>query len=208
MEYILEELLRQRKALAALMNGGAPEKQDSSGEEGPARREPETEASDSWQWTDGTTGGYRGAVSRSSGETAAAETLWNAYMVTGGAESRYLSTALRNGGEMAISGAAQEILEEDGRVAFRREVGAAENGGVFAGKAAAERASRRLGRFRPGEQAFIGNAKLSGGAEAVEMVSVRAVTAWDGGTAETDARALSRAVQRDARRYDGGFMAR
>ena len=207
MEYILEELLRQRKALAALMNGGSPEKRDDGRDEATVRREQATAFPEGRSWPDAMTGEYRGAVRRSGGMTAA-ETVWDAYTEAAGEEYGYLSTALRSGGKMAPGGGAREVLTEDGRDVFRREAGEAENGGVSAGKAAAERAGRRLGPFPTGEQTFAGGSGLSGGAEAVEAVSVRTVTQWDGGTAETDARALSRAIQRDARRYDGGFMAR
>ena len=51
-------------------------------------------------------------------------------------------------------------------------------------------------------------AKVSAGAGITETVSERMDVHWNSVTAEMDARALSRAVQRDARRYDGGFNAR
>lgn len=173
MEYILEELLRQRKALAILMNGGPAEKQDDGGNESTDRR--------------------------SSGDVAPAETVWDAFTETAGEENGYRTSTRRNGGGMGAGRNVWDALTEDA---------AAESGAASAGKTAAGRAGRRLGRSASGEQAFAGGSGLSGGAGAVEAVSVRTVTRWDGGTAETDARALSRAVQRDARRYDGGFMAR
>ena len=207
MEYILEELLRQRKALAALMNGGSPEKQEDGREEDTVRREQETAFSVDRNWPDGTIGGSHLAVRRSGGMTAA-ETVWDAYAAAAEEEGGYLSAALQNGGEMALRRAAQEILAKSGRAVFRREDGETEMDGGSAGKAVDERTGWQLGRFHTGEQTFTGSPGLSGGVEAVEAVSVRTAGRWDGGTAETDARALSRAVQRDARRYDGGFMAR
>lgn len=214
MEYILEELLRQRKALAALMNGGSPEEQEDGRDEDTVRREQEMAFSDDRNWLDVMTGKYGGTAYRSGGAVrrgggmTAAETVWDTYAEAAGEKNGYLGSVRRNGGEMASGRAAWEVLAEDGRAVFRREAGEDENGGVSAGKATAERVGWQLGRFHTGEQIFAGGSRLSGGAEAVEAVSVRTVTQWDGGTAETDARALSRAIQRDARRYDGGFMAR
>ena len=173
MEYILEELLRQRKALAILMNGGSAEKQDDGG----------NESTDRW----------------SSGDVAPAETVWDAFTETAGEENGYRASTRRNGGGMGAGRNVWDALTEDA---------AAESGAASAGKTAAERAGWQRGRLDSGERTSVRNVGLSGGAGAVEAVSVRTVTRWDGGTAETDARALSRAVQRDARRYDGGFMAR
>ena len=161
MEYILDELLRQRKALATLMKGDSPAKQEDGGEES--------------------------ADGQNDGEMAPAEAVWNGFAEMAGEESGYRVSALRDGRGSATGRTAWNALPEGG---------------------ADERTDRRLGRFYASEQTFAGGSKLSGGAEAVETVSVRTITQWDGGTVERGAKALSRAVQRDARRYDGGFAAR
>ena len=177
MEYILEELLRQRKALAVLMNGGSLERQDGSGEEPAARR--------------------------SDGGMAVDETASDAYMESAGVENGRLGSVRRDGDETTSGEAAGEVLDEDSRDASGWQVRERERGAASAG-----RTGWRLERLDSGERALVRNTGMPGGSGAVEAVSVREIPQWDGGAAETDARALSRAVQRDARRYDGGFMAR
>ena len=131
------------------------------------------------------------------------ETAWDAYMEPAGVENGRLGSVRRDGDETTSGEAAGEVLDEDSRDASGWQVRERERGAASAG-----RTGWRLERLGSGERTLVRNAGLSGGSSVVEAVSVREVTQWDGGAAETDARALSRAVQRDARRYDGGFMAR
>ena len=72
MEYILEELLRQRRALAALMTGEMPEEQESGGTG--TGNGPDTALPGKNGWTDTAADRYRDAVFRG-GEAAPGWTL-------------------------------------------------------------------------------------------------------------------------------------
>lgn len=58
------------------------------------------------------------------------------------------------------------------------------------------------------EQKILWNMGVTSVPGAVEGPHIPVAARWGGRMAETDARALSRAFQRDARRYDGGFISR
>lgn len=127
MDYIQEQLLRQRKALAVLMNGG--------------------------------TG-------------AAAE-----------AETAAERTAVRSAADTEEVPAQRRVVSSQTRMAARSRVRQETNAGAAADAVRAAAMDRPVTAER-GEIMFVG-----GG----------------GQTAATDAEAVSRAIQRDARRYDGGF---
>lgn len=128
MDYIQEQLLRQRKALAVLMNGG--------------------------------TG-------------AAAE-----------AEPAAERTAVRSAAAEEEAPAQRRGVSSQTRMAARSRVRQETNAGAAADAVRAAAAMDRPVTAGRGEIMFVG-----GG----------------GQTAATDAEAVSRAIQRDARRYDGGF---
>lgn len=170
MEYILEELLRQRKALAALMTGGTPEEQEDRDSESSLFGGPEQASL--------AVSGYQGSVRQ-------------------------------NGGDALLDGMLPDTLEGDGAAVLLREAGTDEAGAALpmdqktTGGAVWQPAwSASQARELPW------SARLSMENGMVETVSGQTAAWWSGRTVETDAKALSRAVQRDARRYDGGFNAR
>ena len=175
MEYILEELLRQRRALAALMTGEVSEEQESGGT--------------------GTGNGPEEALPGKNG--------W-----TDTAADRYRDAVLR-GGEAAFGGTLRIASEEDGAAILFRGSDPDEPGAVLPEQGSAVGGENVRERTRVVSEAgeLPWSARLSAGTGTVETASEQMTVHWDGGTAEMDARALSRAVQRDARRYDGGFNA-
>ena len=175
MEYILEELLRQRRALAALMTGEMPEEQESGGTG--TGNGPDTALPGKNGWTDTSADRYRDAVFR--------------------------------GGEAAPGWTLRMASEEDGTAILFRGSNPDEPGTAMfeQGKTAGETA-REWTRVASETGELPWAAKVSAGAGITETVSERMDVHWNSGTAEMDARALSRAVQRDARRYDGVFNAR
>lgn len=135
MNYIQEELLRQRKALAALMSGAPAQEAEEQERSGLERAELKT------------------------GETAAAD-----------------RAAAGDRGRAGEAGA--EELSASGKAAGR-QVGDLRSG-----------ASQRSGGWTALQRT--GPWQTGSGAAAADRT-------------ETDLRAVSRGVQRDARRYDGGF---
>lgn len=167
MEYILEELLRQRKVLAALMNGG----------ERPGERE-EAERYDAAEDT---------AVS--------------------GEETARMSSMTADEGRLAAKKQSAPIGDRDRRGMELPDVPYTESTGTRTIPGGG--ASRRMGRTAGDGLETRRDMGWPGGADAAGEIRLSAALLWNGGpVAETDARALSRTVQRDARRYDGGFMAR
>lgn len=149
MNYIQEELLRQRNALAALMSGTTAEETEAQERSGPDRAE------------------------RKDGKKAAADRAAEGVMGRAGGTGAEAVTA---------SG---EAVEEEASVLK---------------EAAADRRDAELHASTP---------KRSGGWTALQRME-----SWrtGSGTAAADRtamdlRAVSRGIQRDARRYDGGFSA-
>lgn len=148
MNYIQEELLRQRNALAALMSGTTAEEAEERERSGPDRAE------------------------RKTGKKAAADRGSDGVMGRAG----------ETGAEaVAVSG---EAMEEE----------------VSVLKEAADRRDAELRASTP---------KRSGGWTALQRMEPWRTGSGASGTERTamDLRAVSRGIQRDARRYDGGFSA-
>lgn len=191
MEYILEELLRQKRALAALMTGGMPEEE-------PERTE------------DGTrTGGkpqdplYRteiqanmAATKRQNGGQWAGDLFWEE--TWGGADT---------GGGIQPG---MTELSFHNETSFRRGGLSTEKeaGSPIGNSPAGERTARETARMNDSEWKALWEMGLADGPGAVEGPHIPVAARWGGRMAETDARTLSRAFQRDARRYDGGFISR
>lgn len=174
MEYILEELLRQRNALAELMTGKTPEEQE-SGETG-IKNGSEVFPSGKSEWPDTAVDGHRGTVFQRDEKAPLDEELWN-------------------------------ILREDGIAILSQE-----NNGpgamVLKERKTVSETAQEWTRGASEVRELPWSAKFPADAGITETADERAIVHWDVRTAEMDARALSRAVQRDARRYDGGFNAR
>lgn len=177
MDYIREELLRQQRALAALMTGGEGLEEDAARREEPV--------------LGGETGGAE------AGEDA--PFTWNERGTLFAARGH--DTAASGGGAGDIW-AAETAADADGKANMPGEK--EESKGFV---------SRPAGRGRRTAESG-GNAGepwSTAGGRAVGNIGIASAEAgllWAedppaGGTA--DARALSRAFQRDARRYDGGF---
>lgn len=171
MEYVLEELLRQRRALAAVMTGKAPEERESS--EAGAENRPETPSSG-----EGERLGMEAGSSPDSHKSLPNETERD--------DSREDGTAIlpRESGTGKTGAMTREKEETANETAWDRVWTASKTGEL------------------PRSARFFANAGITG------MTSDRMAAHWGGVAAETDAKALSRAIQRDARRYDGGFHAR
>lgn len=198
MDYLGWELARQRAALWALLGGG-----DTEEEAGPSAR--------------GGGGAETGAASR---QRAPEEARRTPRFGTGGAAVPSEPSGGRNAFETVW-----ETEEESGmeaRLAAEAAGGRRAEGDFAAGGAAWKPGPTSEGRTGGGEAAGdtfaapgrggTGTARPGGGAPAETAgQGGRRVLPWEGGResaalrAEAEARALSRAVQRDARRYDGGF---
>jgi hypothetical protein len=180
LDYIQEELARQRRALAALMSGGSEETRETSNHASASER-------------------------AGAGETLAAIL---AAAVTGNLTD---GTALLDGGALAELAAQRvreklaESAEPSGTASLQplaetRESGAAAS---VQDTAAERRETVRAGavsRRQTGTAELRTNVQTAGDDVAAVWVAA------GGGTGNgTDVRAVSRAVQRDARRYDGGF---
>ena len=179
MEYIREMLLRQRTALARLMLGGAAE-------------EPSETAS-------------APAADRQEAAAPAARGTGRLEVTSGGREARRKSSAAAGADRQAVPASAGETL----RPALARKRAERQYTAAF-GPAGAGETANSAGRGNPmredGHLAGGGGAAIPGGDEAEETLYLLPGR-WNSGAAGMmeSARALSRTVQRDARRYDGGF---
>lgn len=181
MDYIREELLRQQKLLAALMTGGEALAENAVGKATPAPAmgtgRAETEAD---------------KASARSGRRAAP------------AARRYGADGLDEKAESArAAGAGMDADEKGSRADGRGEQ--REPGGI--GSRRTERGRRTAGSG--GSAGTLWSAAVGSAGGDADIPISGAIAQWEpagfaaGGAA--DARALSRAFQRDARRYDGGF---
>ena len=179
MEYIREMLLRQRTALARLMLGGAAE-------------EPSETAS-------------APAADRQEAAAPAARGTGRLEVTSGGREARRKSSAAAGADRQAVPASAGETL----RPALARKRAERQYTAAF-GPAGAGETADSAGRGNPmredGRLSGGGGAAIPGGDEAEETLYLLPGR-WNSGAAGMmeSARALSRTVQRDARRYDGGF---
>lgn len=179
MEYIREMLLRQRTALARLMLGGAAE-------------EPSETAS-------------APAADRQEAAAPAERGTGRLEVTSGGREARRKSFAAAGADRQAVHASAGETL----RPALARKRAERQYTAAF-GPAGAGETANSAGRGNPmredGHLSGGGGAAIPGGDEAEETLYLLPGR-WNSGAAGMmeSARALSRTVQRDARRYDGGF---
>lgn len=179
MEYIREMLLRQRTALARLMLGGAAE-------------EPSETAS-------------APAADRQEAAAPAERGTGRLEVTSGGREARRKSFAAAGADRQAVHASAGETL----RPALARKRAERQYTAAF-GPAGAGETADSAGRGNPmredGRLSGGGGAAIPGGDEAEETLYLLPGR-WNSGAAGMmeSARALSRTVQRDARRYDGGF---
>ena len=179
MEYIREMLLRQRTALARLMLGGAAE-------------EPSETAS-------------APAADRQEAAAPAERGTGRLEVTSGGREARRKSFAAAGADRQAVHASAGETL----RPALARKRAERQYTAAF-GPAGAGETADSAGRGNPmredGHLSGGGGAAIPGGDEAEETLYLLPGR-WNSGAAGMmeSARALSRTVQRDARRYDGGF---
>ena len=179
MEYIREMLLRQRTALARLMLGGAAE-------------EPSETAS-------------APAADRQEAAAPAARGTGRLEVTSGGREARRKSFAAAGADRQAVPASAGETL----RPALARKRAERQYTAAF-GPAGAGETADSAGRWNPmredGRLSGGGGTAAPGGDEAEETLYLLPGR-WNSGAAGMmeSARALSRTVQRDARRYDGGF---
>lgn len=180
MEYIREMLLRQRTALARLMLGGAAE-------------EPSETAS-------------APAADRQEAAAPAERGTGRLEVTSGGREARRKSFAAAGADRQAVHASAGETL----RPALARKRAERQYTAAF-GPAGAGETADSAGRGNPmredGRLSGGGGAAIPGGDEAEETLYLLPGR-WNSGAAGMmeSARALSRTVQRDARRYDGGFQ--
>lgn len=179
MEYIREMLLRQRAALGRLMLGGAAE-------------EPSETAS-------------APAADRQEAAAPAERGTGRLEVTSGGREARRKSFAAAGADRQAVHASAGETL----RPALARKRAERQYTAAF-GPAGAGETADSAGRGNPmredGRLSGGGGAAIPGGDEAEETLYLLPGR-WNSGAAGMmeSARALSRTVQRDARRYDGGF---
>ena len=171
-------LLRQRTALARLMLGGAAEEASETASAPAARQDRAAPAE-------------RGAG--------------RSEMAAGGREARRKSFAAAGADRQAVHASAGETL----RPALARKRAERQYTAAF-GPAGAGETADSAGRGNPmredGRLSGGGGAAIPGGDEAEETLYLLPGR-WNSGAAGMmeSARALSRTVQRDARRYDGGF---
>jgi hypothetical protein len=176
LDYIQEELLRQRRVLAALMTGGDEDTREAANAAGTAEptsgRESLTavlEAVMAGTWEDGTVDG--GTVAE-----VAAQSV----------REKLARTAELPG--TAVSQSPAETRESSGASAARNT-------------AVEQRETIPVSRRQGGAAPLWADAQMTGGGDAAAVWA-----AAGGGTQRgADVREMSRAVQRDARRYDGGF---
>ena len=180
MEYIREMLLRQQAALGRLMLGGGSTEEPEAAAASPAPERMSPAAPAPWE----------------TGRTAAG---------TGGREARRKSFAAAGADRQAVPASAGETL----RPALARKRAERQYTAAF-GPAGAGETADSAGRGNPmredGRLSGGGGAAIPGGDETEETLYLLSGR-WNSGAAGMmeSARALSRTVQRDARRYDGGF---
>lgn len=201
MEYILEELLRQRKALAALMIGEMPEEQEDRDPRTGNASERSSSRETRWTGTVENSGDKAGGVSEA---FSAQRTGWTEL-----AENGWERTTDRDVYGMLPDVALVRTLEEGDGVVLLQRAGDGKNSTVASVyQKSAGGMDRQLIQPALEAQELPWSARLFTETEAAEAALGQTAVRWSRGTAEMDARALSRAVQRDARRYDGGFNAR
>lgn len=186
MDYVRQELLRQGAVLAALLGGGEEIRQES----------PEQRAGEQAE----AGGGLE--LRRTAAETfpAGRAVGWNtAALAAGGAAGQ------AGAGERRPSPASAEEAEETGGAGRRRRAPAGEDRTGDGGRLAAPAAVK--GRL--GGPAGVSETEFPefAGTDGAVFGGVRWWMGTGGGrsAAAAEARAVSRAVERDARRYDGGF---
>lgn len=174
MDYIQEELRRQREALAAVLLGGG------------VRQAPENSREVSRLFT-----GALSPLRSEEAEQAAAETAPGSAGIQRLRFAAEDGTAGKGGAPAAFGGGPAE----EGAAGPRAETAAAaaESGG----------AAPVPGGGRTAAESVPQEARRSPGASAAERTVTELV--YPAGGAAVTAESLSRAFQRDARRYDGGF---
>lgn len=184
MDYVQEELLRQRAVLAALLGGG-PERDQREQEE---RTLPEQEPGPE--------------TVRAGGNPWEAIPVERAGRRDSAPKGRGPGTAEPAAGERRrAAGLAEETAEPAG--AARRAWAETARGGDREAPAAGETQRRGSGETADWDPLEAAGAEDLAAAGAVWRRDVRS---GGGGGVLAEARALSRAVERDARRYDGGFF--
>lgn len=176
MDYIREELLRQQRVLAALMTG------EDRAEKRAPEKEPAPDRADETAWEE--TAGRLGPAD-------GADTAGRLGKETSPAWAGYAETGL---GEGAKGGAAEKTAAPERWETVRARERWLGDGGSLKAKSEAAGAAWQAAAGSVGES---GDSWPSGGG------ALWAALPASGGLA--DARTLSRAFQRDARRYDGGF---
>ena len=167
MDYIYQELLRQRAALARLLLGGGKEREEQRVSAGAAER-PADRLEESGAW-----------------ENARYGLLQAAWPAGGGA---VFTEELTGGGAFGAS------LEDGGEAAFGTDR-------VPAGEEpAAQQGGRRSGERTAASARRWPLSDADGGERTERALWLRLETGE-----RSEEKALSRMVQRDARRYDGGF---
>lgn len=208
MEYILEELLRQKRVLAALMTGGMPEEESERGE----RTENGTRSGSKPQdplYRTGIQADMAVQKRRNGGQWAGDlfwEETWGGADTGGGIQPRMTELSFHN-----------EASFRRGGLPAEKEAGSP----IIGNPSTDERTAREAARMNDSEWKTLRDMGLTGDEQkilwnmgvtsvpgAVEGPHIPVAARWGGRMAETDARALSRAFQRDARRYDGGFISR
>jgi hypothetical protein len=189
LDYIQEELSRQRRALVALMVGGSGETQISSSEASASKSAEGREtlaailaAAVAGDLTDRTVLLDGGAVAELAAQRVREK-------LAGSTEPS--GTAASQSETEAATDSVATATEESDVAAAMRNTAAERRGTVRAGA---------VSRRQTGAATLRTNAQTAGG-------DVAAVWAAAGSVSRngTDVREVSRAVQRDARRYDGGF---
>jgi hypothetical protein len=189
LDYIQEELTRQRQALAALMLGGSQETRETSNRASTSESAGIEEtlaailaAAATGDLTDGTALLDGGAIA-----TLAAQRVQE--KLAGSAEPSE-TAALQSSAETMTDRAA--ATEERTAAAAMRNTAAERRETIRAGA---------VSRRQTGTAAPRANVQTAGN----EDVAAVWAAAGGGSRSGTDVREVSRAVQRDARRYDGGF---
>lgn len=167
MDYIYQELLRQRAALARLLLGGGKEREEQRASAGAAER-PADRLEESGAW-----------------ENARHSAFQAAWPAGGGA---VFTEELTGGGAFGAS------LEDGGEAAFGMD-----------SLPAGEVPAAQKGERRPGERTAASARRWplsdAGSGERTEQTLWLRLETGE----RSEEKALSRMVQRDARRYDGGF---
>lgn len=183
MDYIREELLRQRRVLAALLAGG----------------EDRRERTETGQGVD-----MIGEGTAPETEGGGVYVPWNGQGSTYSTAPEYEADALPwNTKRRRAAGTAAEAA---GSAAQAAEDAAKEMRGGLWQYSAGAGTPQRYGRASPPRSAAGGGSAFGGGdVSEAETAVVWETAGFSAGGAPPEARELSRVFQRDARRYDGGF---